>query len=151
MHQNNKAEGRTYDSPPIGIVIEEAPRVLGKEKISKMGDNIYSTIAKEGRKFKVGLIAITQIASVIPNDILSNINTKVILGIEMVNERRIMMQNSSQDLSEDDRNIASLNKGEAIISSIFSKFAIPVNIPLFEEMVKEYSKDKPKKIVNYDG
>lgn len=132
--------------PVISIVVEEAPRVLGKEALeSQGGGNIYSTIAREGRKFKVGLIAITQLASVIPKTILANMNTKIILGNEMAMERSAIIDSASQDLSDDNRIIASLDKGEAIISSIFTRFAIPTQIPLFEEYVDEYIEKFPKK------
>ena len=35
-------------------------------------------------------------------------------------------------MSKDDRAIASLDKGEAIVTSNFLKFAVPIKIPLFE-------------------
>ena len=74
-------------------MIEEAPRVLSAEVIEQ-GSNIYSTIAREGRKFKVGLVAVTQLTSVIPTMILTNMNTKIILGNEMVTERRAVMESA---------------------------------------------------------
>ena len=46
-----------------------------------------------------------------------------------------MIESSPQDLSKDNRNIASLDKGEAVVTSIFTKFAVPVKIPLFKEFV----------------
>src|SRR5207302_5013792 len=59
-YQNYKAEGQLDDKLSVSIVIEEAPRVLGSDKLIA-GDNIYSRVAREGRKFKVGLLAITQL------------------------------------------------------------------------------------------
>jgi DNA helicase HerA-like ATPase len=135
-YQNYKAEGILSEKVPISIVIEEAPRVLGSDKLA-FGDNIYSKIAREGRKFKIGLQAITQLTSVIPRDILTNMNTKIILGNEMATERRAIIDSAAQDLSDDDRTIASLDKGEGIITSIFTKFAVPIQIPLFEDLVKD--------------
>jgi DNA helicase HerA-like ATPase len=70
-------------------------------------------------------------------------NTKIILGNELAVERSSVIQSASQDLSSDDRNIASLDKGEAIISSNFTKFAIPIKIPLFEDIVKD-SQEPPR-------
>ena len=35
------------------------------------------------------------------------------------------------------RTIGSLDTGEAIVSSIFTKFAIPIKVPLFDEYVKK--------------
>jgi DNA helicase HerA-like ATPase len=58
-------------------------------------------------------------------------NTKIILGNELSSERSAIIDSASQDLSSDDRSIASLDKGEAIISSNFTRFAIPIQIPLF--------------------
>ena len=111
--------------------------MIGEDVLYSKSDNIYSTIAKEGRKFKVGLTAITQLSSVIPRTILANMNTKIILGNEMKQERDAIIASASQDLSEDDKNIASLDKGEAIITSIFVPFAMPIKIPLFEDLVKQ--------------
>jgi len=133
-YQSYKKEGSLDDKPVISIVIEEAPRVLGKEVIEK-GGNIFLRIAREGRKFKVGLIAITQLPSLIPKEILANINTKIILGMEMAPERMALIESAAQDLSSDDRNIASLDKGEAIVTSAFTRFAIPIKIPLLNDVV----------------
>lgn len=139
-----KINGRIKDKPVISIILEEAPRVLGKEALEK-GSNIFETIAREGRKFKVGLTAITQLPSLIPRQILANMNTKIILGIEMKPERQAIIESASQDLSEDDRNIASLDKGEAIITSNFTKFATPIKIPLFDEIVAKKKESNVKK------
>jgi len=144
-YQDYKSEGKLADKVPISIVIEEAPRVLGADRLADVGDNIYSKIAREGRKFKVGLIAITQLASVIPREILTNLNTKIIMGNEMSTERHALVDSAAQDLSDDDRNIASLDRGEAIVSSIFTKFAVPVKIPLFEDYLESCSKTVEKK------
>jgi len=141
-YKDYKQKGQLERKPVTTVVIEEAPRVIGEDVLVSKNDNIYSIIAKEGRKFKVGLTAITQLSSVIPRTILANMNTKIILGNEMKQEREAIIESASQDLSEDDKNIASLDKGEAIISSIFVPFALPIKIPLFEEMVKEHGTAK---------
>ncbi len=127
-------EGVIDTKAAVSIVIEEAPRVLGKRVLEK-GSNVYETIAREGRKFCVGLIAITQIPSEIPKHLLANMNTKIILGIEMESERSAVVQCSAQDLSKDMNTIASLDKGEAIVTSTFTRFAIPLKIPLFKSLV----------------
>lgn len=147
-YRHYKMKGELAQKPVISIILEEAPRVLGKEVLER-GPNIFSTIAREGRKFKVGLTAITQLPSLIPRQILANMNTKIILGVEMKPERQAIIESASQDLSSDDRNIASLDIGEAIVSSNFAKFALPVKIPFFDEIVK---KQKAKKIeTDFEG
>lgn len=131
--------------PVISIVLEEAPRVIGKEILEK-GSNVFATIAREGRKFKVGLVAITQLPSLIPKPILANMNTKIILGIELKPERQAVIESAAQDLSDNDRSIASMDKGEAIVTSCFVPFAVPLKIPI---LAKKNS-DKVHKI-NFGG
>ena len=149
-YKNYKIRGQLKDKPVISVVLEEAPRVLGKEVLEK-GSNVFSTIAREGRKFKVGIVAITQMPSLIPRVILANMNTKVILGTEMSTERQAIIESASQDLSADARSIASLDKGEAIVSSNFARFALPVSIPFFDEEVKKQLKDKKNEKNTFDG
>ncbi len=143
-YKGYKLKGKLKDMPNISVLIEEAPRVIGKEALQE-GQNIFSTIAREGRKFKIGLIAITQLPSLIPRQILANMNTKIILGLEMAPERQAIIESASQDLSSDSRSIASLDKGEAIVTSTFTKFAIPIKIPLFRDFVIE-TQNKHNKI-----
>lgn len=129
-------------APVIGIVLEEAPRVLGQDVVER-SDNVFGQIAREGRKFKVGLVAITQLPSLIPRQVLANLNTKIILGIELKQERDAIIQSAAQDLSQDDRAISSLDKGEAIITSTFLRFATPVTVPYFGDLVMQVL-SKPK-------
>lgn len=125
----------------ISVVLEEAPRVLGKNVLEK-GNNIFATIAREGRKFNIGLVAITQMPSLIPREVLANINTKIILGTELKQERKAIIDSSAQDLSKDEKSIASLDKGEAIVTSTFTKFAIPIKVPFFSEENKKEEVEK---------
>lgn len=152
-YKGYKNSGMLDMKPNISVVLEEAPRVLGKDVIES-GSNIFETLAREGRKFKVGLFAITQLPSLIPKPILANLNTKIILGLEMANERTAVIESASQDLTKDSRTIASLDKGDAIISSTFLKFAVPVKIPKFHDFVtrvrSEYNQKNAKKNINIE-
>ncbi|MHA2182695.1 MAG: ATP-binding protein, partial [Promethearchaeota archaeon] len=130
-----KFKDQLNDKPVITIVLEEAPRVIGK-KVLEARENVFGKIAREGRKFNIGLIGITQLPSLIDREILANMNTKIILGNEMGPERRTLIESSAQDLSDDSQTIASLDIGEAIVTSNFTKFAIPIRIPLFEDLIK---------------
>jgi len=150
-YQWYKSEGVLAEKPVVSIVLEEAPRVIGSEVLAKTGENIYSIIAKEGRKFKVGLIAITQLTSVIPKTILANINTKIILGNELASERRAIIESASQDLSSDDRAIASLDKGEAIVTTNFTKFAVPIKVPLFSDYIKKFQTERQSEKIVFRG
>jgi hypothetical protein len=135
-YRRAKFDGTLNNLPVITTILEEAPRVIGK-KVLEARDNIFGTIAKEGRKFNNGLIAITQLPSIITREILANMNTKIILGNEMGPERMAIIESAAQDLSESYQAIGSLDKGEAIITSNFTKFAIPIKIPLIDDLIKE--------------
>ncbi len=137
-----KTTGELESKPIISVILEEAPRVIGKDALER-GSNVFSSIAREGRKFKIGLTAITQLPSLIPRDILANMNTKIILGIEMQPERQAIIDSASQDLKDDDRTIASLDKGEAIITSNFVKFCLPIKIPMISETASVNRPYKP--------
>lgn len=136
-HRAYKGEGTLDDKPVISAIIEEAPRVLSGEK-----HTIFRTIAREGRKFKVGIVAVTQLVNMIPREILANMNTKIIMGTEMKQERDAIIGSASQDLSKEAKMIASLDRGEAIVSSIFTKFAIPITVPKFEDVAKIKKENK---------
>jgi len=135
-YRGHKNSGTLESKPVISIFLEEAPRVLGRDALQS-GTNVFETIAREGRKFHIGLTAITQLPSLIPREILANMNTKIILGLEMSAERQAIIDSASQDLSSDSRAIAALDKGEAIVSSTFARFAIPLKIPLFSDFAKK--------------
>lgn len=148
----NRYKNYSFDElrkkPVVSIVLEEALRVIGKDVIEH-SPNIFSTIAREGRKFRIGLTAITQLPSLIPREVLANMNTKIILGIELKPERQAIIESAAQDLSADERSIASLDKGEAIISSTFAKFATPVQIPFFDDVVRQAKKTQVR--TSFDG
>lgn len=147
-YKEYKSQDKLKNAPVITFVIEEAPRVLGGEE-----QTIFGTIAREGRKFKIGITAITQLCSLIKREILANLNTKIILGNEMEEERRAIIASASQDLSADYKLLGALDKGEALVSSVFTKFAVPIQIPLFEDIVAKEGKKKdgPKEKTKFVG
>ncbi|MCP4633182.1 MAG: ATP-binding protein [candidate division Zixibacteria bacterium] len=129
--------------PNIAIVLEEAQRVLGQ--LSRTKDNIFARLCREGRKFKVGMTAITQQPKLIDEEILSQFNTLFILGLADERDRNILRSSSRQDISELSREIQMLQPGEALITSPHTPFAIPAKIDLYEDYlsdVKTVIKDK---------
>ncbi len=64
--------------PVVAVVSEEAPLYLSPEKVSSPY-NIFARLAREGRKFGIGLIALSQIATQIERQILANFNTIIAL------------------------------------------------------------------------
>lgn len=124
------------DFRPIAFAIEEAPRVLGREA----PDNAYQRVAKEGRKFNLGLIAVTQLLSVIPDEILANVNTKVYMGMASGKERRVAIDNAMHDLEGEEDEFTNLDVGEAILTSSELGMPIPLHIPEVHSFIRERSK-----------
>ncbi|MEM3849230.1 MAG: DUF87 domain-containing protein [Zestosphaera sp.] len=62
----------------VSVVSEEAPLYLSPDRV-KSPYNIFARIAREGRKFGIGLVAVAQLASMIDRQILANFNTIVAL------------------------------------------------------------------------
>ena len=97
--------------PPLLIAMEEAQRVLSQAK-----GTIFSQIAREGRKFKVGLCAISQQPKLINEEILSQFNTLFILGLADRRDRDILRNSAKQDISMLDNEIQMLMPGETLIA-----------------------------------
>ena len=116
------------------ITIEEAQRVLGggDGSISR-----FEMIAREGRKFGVGLCAITQQPKLIDKQLLSQFNTLVIMGLGDKNDRKCLEESAKQDLTTLDVEIQTLEKGEAIISTLNVPFPIPATIHLYENYIEQ--------------
>ncbi|MBI0583421.1 MAG: ATP-binding protein [Methanomassiliicoccus sp.] len=122
--------------PPVLIAMEEAQRVLTEAKGS-----IFAQIAREGRKFKTGLCAVSQQPKLIDSEIISQFNTLFILGLADRRDRDILQNSAKQDISQLENEIQMLMPGEALIASPFTPFAVPVKIHLYEEyLAKEAGK-----------
>ena len=121
--------------PEFLITMEEAQRVLSK--VAPGGrNNIFATIAREGRKFKTGLCAISQQPKLIDEEILSQFNTLFILGLADKGDRNVLRDSAKQDVSQLSNEIQMLMPGEALITSPFTPFAIPVKIHLYENYIE---------------
>jgi len=123
--------------PPIMITVEEAQRVIN--------EGIFAQIAREGRKFKVGLCAITQQPRLIRPEILSQFNTFFIMGLSDENDRNTLKSSSKQDISKMDMEIQSLERGEAILTYPGAPFAIPLKVFWYDDFIKNLKSNAIKK------
>jgi DNA helicase HerA-like ATPase len=121
------------------IAIEEAQRVLGGEGGSSAR---FASIAREGRKFGVGLCAITQQPKLIDKQLLSQFNTLVIMGLSDRIDRQNLEESAKQDLTSLDIEIQTLEKGEAIISSLLIPFPVSARIHKYEDYLKTLNSEK---------
>lgn len=124
------------DVPPVLITLEEAQRVLGKSGTT----NVFSQIAREGRKFKTGLCAITQQPKLVDRECLSQFNTLFIMGLSDKQDRETLKDSAKQDVASLENEIQTLMPGEVLITSPYAPFAIPAQVHLFEEYIERLAK-----------
>jgi DNA helicase HerA-like ATPase len=148
--EKHRSEARGYgiderqeSSHQILITIEEAQRVLSSGGSSTQ---IFRECAMEGRKFGVGLCVITQQPKNVDPKVLAQINTFVIMGLGDRGDRDIIMGSAKQDLSKMEIEIQTLDRGEAIISTIGIPFPVSTRIHKFEDYLDGLNKKKKQRI-----
>ncbi|HUL86392.1 MAG TPA: ATP-binding protein [Actinomycetota bacterium] len=127
--------------PPTLVALEEAQRVLARAQ--RNDENVFPRLAREGRKFKVGLCAVSQQPKLIDDELLSQFNTFFILGLADERDRSILRGSSKQDVSDLGPEIQTLMPGEAIITNLEAPFALPARVSLYEEYLKSVAGPSP--------
>lgn len=120
--------------PPVSVIMEEAQRVLGRNTNSS---SVFAQICNEGRKFKVGLCAITQQPKLMNDILISQFNTLVILSISDEKDFGILSSISKKPIDKLRNEIRALMPGEAIITSPLSPFAVPIKVHLYKTYIEE--------------
>ncbi len=120
--------------PVVSLALEEAQRVLsaGKDRES----NVFPRVAREGRKFGVGLCAITQQPKLLEDELLSQFNTFFILGLADEKDRNMLRAAAKQDISAQGAEIQTLMPGECLIVNLAAPFALPAMIDLYADLVR---------------
>ncbi|MEM3939797.1 MAG: DNA double-strand break repair helicase HerA [Saccharolobus sp.] len=132
---------------PLITVIEEAHIFLSKND-NTLTKYWASRIAREGRKFGIGLVVVSQRPKGLDENILSQMTNKIILKIVEPTDKKYILE-SSDNLTEDlVEQLSSLDIGEAIIIGKIVKMPAIVKIDKFEgkllgtdpDMVSEWKK-----------
>jgi DNA helicase HerA-like ATPase len=97
---------------------------------------VVPRVAREGRKFKVGLCAITQQPKLLDDELLSQFNTFFILGLADEKDRNILRSSSKQDISALGPEIQTLMPGECLIANLEAPFAVPAKVHLYDDLVR---------------
>jgi DNA helicase HerA-like ATPase len=120
--------------PVVAVVLEEAQRVLAASK--DRDSNVFPRVAREGRKFKVGLCAVTQQPKLLDGELLSQFNTFFILGLADEKDRTILRSSSKQDIAALGPEIQTLMPGECLLANLDAPFAVPAKISLWSDVVR---------------
>ena len=120
--------------PVVSIVLEEAQRVLSRNQDRE--SNVFPRVAREGRKFKVGLCAISQQPKLLDDELLSQFNTLFILGLADEKDRNVLRGSSKQDISALGPEIQTLMPGECLIANLDAPFAVPARVHLYDDALR---------------
>ncbi|HLI23755.1 MAG TPA: ATP-binding protein [Acidimicrobiales bacterium] len=120
--------------PVVAVALEEAQRVLAASKDRE--SNVFPRVAREGRKFKVGLLAVTQQPKLLDDELLSQFNTFFILGLADDKDRNILRAAAKADISAQGPEIQTLMPGEGLIVNLVAPFALPAAIDLYEDHLR---------------
>ena len=100
---------------PVLLVLEEAHRYLG-ERASSITREITGRIAREGRKYGVGLMLVSQRPSELPDTALSQCGTLIALRLTNATDQGIVRAALPDSVEGLGTILPSLRTGEAIIS-----------------------------------
>jgi hypothetical protein len=120
--------------PVVAVALEEAQRVLSANKDRE--SNVFPRVAREGRKFGVGLLAVTQQPKLLDDELLSQFNTFFVLGLADEKDRNILRSSAKQDLSSLGPEIQTLMPGECLVVNLEAPFAVPALVHLYDDVVR---------------
>lgn len=126
----HKTSDKTLDFP-VFYILEEA-HILAPNKRDSDSKFWIQRVAREGRKFGLGLCLVSQSPKTVDHDALSQMNNMIILRLVEPEDQR-HVQSASESLSGDlVKQLPSLNVGEAILTGLMTNVPTLVKIDEFK-------------------
>ncbi len=130
-----RSDGREGYPTPVIAVIEEAHTLVRKDE-STLTKYWAARVAREGRKFGVGLVLVSQRPKGLDPDVLGQTNNKIILRVVEPSDIRYI-QAASEQLSEDLASVLpALSPGEAVVLGSMTRLPAIVKIDLCNARTK---------------
>lgn len=115
---------------PVFFVVEEA-HILAPQNRNPSSKTWITRVAREGRKFGLGLCLVSQSPKSVDSETLSQANNMIILRLVEPKDQK-HVQTASESLSEDlVAQLPSLNIGEALVLGLMTKIPTLVKIDEF--------------------
>ncbi|TXT57746.1 MAG: hypothetical protein BAJATHORv1_10450 [Candidatus Thorarchaeota archaeon] len=138
--------------PVIQITVEEAPSILNPRLMR--GQSVFKDISRQGRKFNIGLLVVSQQVSVLDNVILSQMNTEINLRLGNEREIKACIENASVNITGFENEFRVMSRGEALLTASYRELPLPVKIPLFDDVFERdmdrYKGKSSKKKVKHE-
>jgi DNA helicase HerA-like ATPase len=125
---------------PLLVIVDEAHRFLPKDGDTP-AHRIASRIAKEGRKYGVGLMVVTQRPADIDAGVLSQCGTMVALRVTNGNDRAAVAGTIPDDLGGLTELLPALRTGEALV--LGEALQVPSRIRVRKALRKPVGEDPP--------
>ncbi|MCS7136544.1 MAG: ATP-binding protein [Nitrososphaerota archaeon] len=117
---------------PVVIAVEEAHTFIPQDRSSKCSD-VLARIAREGRKFGVSLILVSQRPCKLNADVVSQMGSFAISGLTHPKDQQFVMEVTDEVSTELGASLPSLNTGEMILSGQWVTVPVLVKVDLVEE------------------
>jgi DNA helicase HerA-like ATPase len=145
----NKFEGR-----PLLICYEEAHRYLNSGTQNSFSQNAVERIMKEGRKFGLGAMIISQRPVEIPNTIISQVSTFIALRLTNSEDQAKIISFAPNNFSMFLKSLPSLGNGDAFVIGESMKIPMKVKIPLLDTVkninfavkIGAWNQEKPEEL-----
>ncbi len=113
--------------PPLMIIVDEGHRFAPQDK-ETYSKKVLSTIAREGRKFKIGLCIASQRIVGLDKDIFSQCGTKIFLRLDCTTDLNFVQPLLETTAKELLQKLPLLPRGIATITSICLRFPLLMKI-----------------------
>ncbi|HET9768529.1 MAG TPA: ATP-binding protein [Thermoanaerobaculia bacterium] len=126
---------------PVLVVLEEAHRYLGDSATTRVAKESANRIAREGRKYGVGLLLVTQRPSELPETALSQVGTVLALRLTNATDQstvRAALPDAVAGLAEA---LPALRTGEAIVAG--EAVALPCRVQIIRPHPTPKADDPP--------
>lgn len=127
-----KIDDKKFEGRPLLICYEEAHRYLNAGTQNSFSQNAVERIMKEGRKFGLGAMIISQRPVEIPNTIISQVSTFIALRLTNSEDQSKIISFAPNNFSNFLKSLPSLGNGDAFVIGESMKIPMKVKIPLLE-------------------
>lgn len=132
---------KSYEGRPLLICFEEAHKYLNSNTQNSFSQKSIERIMKEGRKFGIGAMIISQRPVEIPNTIISQVSTFIALRLTNSGDQSQIIKFAPNNFSTFLKSLPSLGNGDAFVIGESMKIPMKVKVPLLES-VKNIDFDK---------
>ncbi len=130
---------------PVALLCDEAhlyvQHLESSDSVARIGLKSFERIAKEGRKYGVGLVVISQRPSEVNRTVLSQCNNFVSLRLTNVDDQNVIKRLLPDNLGNIADNLSLLDIGEAIV--VGDATLLPSKIRIDEPSIKPSSQTIP--------